>query len=611
MAVQAETRDPKVVLVDVAKSRHVPRTSSGKSPTRKSGGGGASPSAPSSPTKKFCCVASGCRNERRANQVYCSDACIVAHARDSLQAMSKLEATAAAAPDSPTTPGKWKESLEFGQLMSQTTPAPAKSKALKKPANLADDAPVPVVEHSTGKILVGSFAPKVAHLEQWLKDNPTFQVVKPNNLPKGRLTNSRPTATSASPGTPTASGSPASTTPSSKSSGSRKTPQTAEKPPKVVRKKSIETPAKEQQQPESTRSVSKSSFKEILWHRCKESEDLAGKLTEADAEALAGEIEEAMYRLFNKDVGTKYKSKYRTLIFNMKDAKNEGLFRQIIERQIQPAQLVKMTAEEMASKELAEWREREAKHQLDMIQKTELEMMSMSNKVLLKTHKGEEVIEDGGKELALEAERTETAILSSDVNEAAGGKGDAGGLELLQDTTDRHASHLFDLNCRICSGQLKEGDKESSSPSKLAKSSSTEEAKSKSSSSRHHHSSSSSKKKTDKDHKKDHHHSKERRHSSASKSKDSSSSRSAAGHHRSHHGKHKSTDKDRKKTDAKKDDEPPAKEATVPVDPAVDMEVTQSTNESAVSEPSAAQPIKTEEEPVVVKQEPTSTVSIK
>ena len=51
-----------------------------------------------------------------------------------------------------------------------------------------------------------------------------------------------------------------------------------------------------------------------------------------------------------------------------------------------------MTAEELASKELAEWREREAKHSLEIIQKTELELMSMSTKYLVKTHKGEEII---------------------------------------------------------------------------------------------------------------------------------------------------------------------------------------------------------------------------
>ena len=57
---------------------------------------------------------------------------------------------------------------------------------------------------------------------------------------------------------------------------------------------------------------------------------------ETTAERVAAEIEEALYCLFNKDVGMKYKAKYRSLIFNIKDTKNVGLYRKIIERQIIP-----------------------------------------------------------------------------------------------------------------------------------------------------------------------------------------------------------------------------------------------------------------------------------
>lgn len=34
------------------------------------------------------------------------------------------------------------------------------------------------------------------------------------------------------------------------------------------------------------------------------------------------------------------------------------------------------------------WREREAKHQLDMIKKSELELLNSSRQYVLKTHKG-------------------------------------------------------------------------------------------------------------------------------------------------------------------------------------------------------------------------------
>ena len=100
-------------------------------------------------------------------------------------------------PTTPTGASKWKESVEFGQLMSQPTPPlPSKSKSINnqlrksisteytKPANLADDTPMPVLEKSTGKVLSGPSAPKVGNLEQWLKDNAYFEVIKPNTLIK-------------------------------------------------------------------------------------------------------------------------------------------------------------------------------------------------------------------------------------------------------------------------------------------------------------------------------------------------------------------------------------------------------------------------------------------
>lgn len=40
----------------------------------------------------------------------------------------------------------------------------------------------------------------------------------------------------------------------------------------------------------------------------------------------------------------------------------QGLFRKILNGHIKPGELVKMTPEELASKELARWREFEAKH---------------------------------------------------------------------------------------------------------------------------------------------------------------------------------------------------------------------------------------------------------
>ncbi|KRT83205.1 PHD finger motif containing protein [Oryctes borbonicus] len=55
---------------------------------------------------------------------------------------------------------------------------------------------------------------------------------------------------------------------------------------------------------------------------------------------------------------------------------------------------VRLSPDDLASQELALWREREAKHQLDMIKKSELELLNCNRQYVFKTHKGEQVFED-------------------------------------------------------------------------------------------------------------------------------------------------------------------------------------------------------------------------
>lgn len=78
-----------------------------------------------------------------------------------------------------------------------------------------------------------------------------------------------------------------------------------------------------------------------------------------------------------KDTGTKYKNKYRTLVLNMKNSKNT-LCKRILEKSVTPAVLVRLDNDELAPKELAQWREREAKHELDLIKRVELENLGQA-----------------------------------------------------------------------------------------------------------------------------------------------------------------------------------------------------------------------------------------
>lgn len=132
---------------------------------------------------------------------------------------------------------------------------------------------------------------------------------------------------------------------------------------------------------------------ELLSSRIKETEDL--KLTDEEIADLAFNIELEMYKYF-KDTGSKYKAKYRSLVFNIKDTKNLTLFRKIADRSLTPDAVVRLSPDEMASQELAEWREKETKHQLEMIKKNELDLMAQAKSIVVKTHKGEQIIENDG-----------------------------------------------------------------------------------------------------------------------------------------------------------------------------------------------------------------------
>lgn len=89
--------------------------------------------------------------------------------------------------------------------------------------------------------------------------------------------------------------------------------------------------------------------------RCEDAPDLSG-LDQVEVEKCAHDIEEKLFNLY-QDISPKYKNKYRSLIFNLKDTKNQGLFRKVILKNITAKELVRMSTEKLASDDLAAWRE--------------------------------------------------------------------------------------------------------------------------------------------------------------------------------------------------------------------------------------------------------------
>ncbi|CAN6277939.1 unnamed protein product [Urochloa humidicola] len=108
------------------------------------------------------------------------------------------------------------------------------------------------------------------------------------------------------------------------------------------------------------------------------------------AESLAFRIEGELFKLFG-GVNKKYKEKGRSLLFNLKDKSNPELRERVLSGDIAPERLCSMTAEELASKELSEWRLAKAEELAQMVVLTNTEVDP--RRLVRKTHKGEFQVE--------------------------------------------------------------------------------------------------------------------------------------------------------------------------------------------------------------------------
>ncbi|KAF8400740.1 hypothetical protein HHK36_014040 [Tetracentron sinense] len=107
-------------------------------------------------------------------------------------------------------------------------------------------------------------------------------------------------------------------------------------------------------------------------------------------QTLAAKIEAELFKLFG-GVNKKYKEKARSLLFNLKDHNNPELREKVMSGEISPERLCSMTAEELASKELSEWRIAKAEELAQMIVLPDSEIDI--KRLVRKTHKGEFQVE--------------------------------------------------------------------------------------------------------------------------------------------------------------------------------------------------------------------------
>nr|XP_033819552.1 death-inducer obliterator 1 isoform X2 [Geotrypetes seraphini] len=194
------------------------------------------------------------------------------------------------------------------------------------------------------------------------------------------------------------------------------------------------------------------SLKEILWKRVNDSDDLV--MSENDVGRIALNIEKEMFSLF-QDTDMRYKKKYRHLMFNLKDPKNQGLFHRVLREEISLSKLVRMKPEELISKEMSVWKQKETKLVIESRSKSYAENKHSSGRsdpVLdINMEESPPVSDTDDQQESVQVTPENNSAVLPDVFSS-----------MLNDTTSQHRAHLFDLNCKICTGQISASEDEAS-----------------------------------------------------------------------------------------------------------------------------------------------------
>nr|XP_032808867.1 uncharacterized protein LOC116941667 [Petromyzon marinus] len=204
------------------------------------------------------------------------------------------------------------------------------------------------------------------------------------------------------------------------------------------------------------RQTVRKAFRDTLLKRFKE---IGGpKVNMKDVARLALQIEKELYA-FLGHAESKYKTKYRTLSFNLKDQKNKGLCGQVLAGEVSPHTVVRMSPQQMASQELAEWRARENKHMIELIEK---EQQQMEKRPITKTtHKG--LVEIGDVTSLVDMQNS---TLEREVDKRSGRKAFLQRSSAPLDAAKQGTSQLSDHNWKLC--KVKDTDEPSSKKAKPA-----------------------------------------------------------------------------------------------------------------------------------------------
>ncbi|CAK6958397.1 death-inducer obliterator 1 isoform X1 [Scomber scombrus] len=348
------------------------------------------------------------------------------------------------------------------------SPQSTNSKASKKPATPPSKTAAKSKKQAKTAHAQSSFPPGPIHVTGALRvTKSNFTIPKKQPQQKDTPSHSQSSSSSRVPSSPVSSGS------SSHSSSSRP-PHPASSAPPVT---PMPPPPNNQMRQNIRRSLT-----DILYKRVSDSDDL--KMTESEVGRLAVAIEKEMFNLC-LSTDSKYKNKYRSLMFNLKDPKNKGLFYRVVGGEVSPFRLVRLSAEELLSKEISEWRKPDPSEAHSPGARSHSGQSKLGNRHDSGSHSldMEDAPPTSDADVCISATTSSARMTSAaDLDESGSTpsvtaqpsavEGSVGMPDIfstmLKDTTAEHRTHLFDLNCKICTGQKME-DEPAAKKAKLSK----------------------------------------------------------------------------------------------------------------------------------------------
>ncbi|XP_043107441.1 death-inducer obliterator 1 isoform X4 [Puntigrus tetrazona] len=215
------------------------------------------------------------------------------------------------------------------------------------------------------------------------------------------------------------------------------------------------------------RSNIRRSLTDILYKRVSDSDDLS--MSESEVGKLAVSIEKEMFNLY-MNTDNKYKNKYRSLMFNLKDPKNKGLFYRVVGGEISPFRLVRLSPEELLSKEMSDWRKPEVSESLDVGGRSQSGQSKSGSRQDcvppdVDMEEAPPPMSDGDDS---QEDTRPTSVPQAPVSTGKGSSMPDIFSSMLKDTTAEHRAHLFDLNCKICTGQKLADDEPPSKKPKMS-----------------------------------------------------------------------------------------------------------------------------------------------